>query len=244
MASPLSAGDCIAILNLLIASHRALSGTSEDAKALAALRDDLFSLQAILEQLDLPNSTSLPQNHRDQLEAAIARCHTVLSNTLTFLSQYSNASSTVGRYWGRLRFSLGGKTKLEPYHLRLLCSMHALGVVQQDIHGYIWRTTPSRYVSGIADRKAPHRSTLSHVRSDIQNNHGQLVLQIQQATSQVMVVCRGLDDPPDQKPIQFRDALGRRFPVPLEVCAKFEVTRSLGNGKKRKLIASRVLWMS
>src|SRR3569833_92259 len=100
MASPLSAGDCIAILNLLIASHRALSGTSEDAKALAALRDDLFSLQAILEQLDLPNSTSLPQNHCDLLDAAIARCHTVLSYSLSFLSQYSYASSSVGRYWG------------------------------------------------------------------------------------------------------------------------------------------------
>lgn len=34
-------------------------------------------------------------------------------------------------------------------------------------------------------------------------------------------------DPWDQKPMQLQDALGRRYPVPLEVCSSFEVSRQL-----------------
>lgn len=32
-----------------------------------------------------------------------------------------------------------------------------------------------------------------------------------------------LDEPWDQKPIRFQDAIGRRYPVPLEICGNFEV---------------------
>lgn len=31
-------------------------------------------------------------------------------------------------------------------------------------------------------------------------------------------------EPWDQKPIRFQDAIGRRYPVPLEICGTFEVT--------------------
>jgi hypothetical protein len=36
-----------------------------------------------------------------------------------------------------------------------------------------------------------------------------------------------LSEPWDQKPIRFQDAIGRRYPVPLEVCGTFEVHSSL-----------------
>jgi hypothetical protein len=36
-----------------------------------------------------------------------------------------------------------------------------------------------------------------------------------------------LDDPWDQKPIRFQDALGRRYPIPLEVCKTFQVSSLL-----------------
>jgi hypothetical protein len=32
------------------------------------------------------------------------------------------------------------------------------------------------------------------------------------------------EEPWDQKPIRFQDAIGRRYPVPLEICGTFEVT--------------------
>ena len=33
-------------------------------------------------------------------------------------------------------------------------------------------------------------------------------------------------EPWDQKPMRFQDALGRRYPVPLEVCNTFDVSSS------------------
>lgn len=38
-----------------------------------------------------------------------------------------------------------------------------------------------------------------------------------------MHVSRSLDEPWDQRPMRFQDAIGRRYPVPLEVCSTFEV---------------------
>lgn len=39
-----------------------------------------------------------------------------------------------------------------------------------------------------------------------------------------MHISRSLDEPYDQRPMKFQDALGRRYPVPLEVCGTFEVS--------------------
>ena len=39
-------------------------------------------------------------------------------------------------------------------------------------------------------------------------------------------ISRSLDEPWDQRPMKFQDAIGRRYPVPLEVCNTFEVSPS------------------
>lgn len=36
-------------------------------------------------------------------------------------------------------------------------------------------------------------------------------------------ICARLDEPWDQKPIRFQDAIGRRYPIPLEVAKTFQV---------------------
>lgn len=38
-----------------------------------------------------------------------------------------------------------------------------------------------------------------------------------------MHISRSLDAPWDQKPMQLQDTIGRRYPVPLEVCSTFKV---------------------
>jgi hypothetical protein len=37
-------------------------------------------------------------------------------------------------------------------------------------------------------------------------------------------ISRSLDEPWDQRPIRFQDAIGRRYPIPLEVCSTFDVS--------------------
>jgi hypothetical protein len=51
------------------------------------------------------------------------------------------------------------------------------------------------------------------LQQEMQNGAEQLKLHIDNT----------LQEPWDQKPIQFQDAIGRRYPVPLEICGTFEV---------------------
>jgi hypothetical protein len=39
-----------------------------------------------------------------------------------------------------------------------------------------------------------------------------------------MQISTGIDEPWDQKPMRFQDCVGRRYPVPLEVCSTFEAS--------------------
>lgn len=51
-----------------------------------------------------------------------------------------------------------------------------------------------------------------------------LSLQLQRNTNDIRSqVSRTIEEPWDQKPIRFQDAIGRRYPLPLEVCRTLEV---------------------
>lgn len=54
-----------------------------------------------------------------------------------------------------------------------------------------------------------------------------LSLQLQRNTDDIQSQFnRAIEEPWDQKPIRFQDAIGRRYPLPLEVCRTFEVIGS------------------
>jgi hypothetical protein len=68
------------------------------------------------------------------------------------------------------------------------------------------------------------RQALHNMNSHIQRRTDELELRIRTGTEEVKLhVDRSIGEPWDQKPLRFVDAIGRRYPVPLELCQRFEV---------------------
>lgn len=62
------------------------------------------------------------------------------------------------------------------------------------------------------------------MKQDFHRGSKNLELQISEATDQIKVeISRGIEQPWDNKPLRFQDALGRRYPIPIEICGSFEV---------------------
>lgn len=62
------------------------------------------------------------------------------------------------------------------------------------------------------------------MKQDLHRGSKNLELQISEATDQLKVeISRGIGQPWDNKPLQFQDALGRRYPIPIEIVGSFEV---------------------
>jgi hypothetical protein len=69
------------------------------------------------------------------------------------------------------------------------------------------------------------------LESHVTKEANEITLQLQKNTQDVKEeISRIIDDPWDQKPIRFQDAIGRKYPIPLEVCATYDV-RPLFNEK-------------
>lgn len=63
------------------------------------------------------------------------------------------------------------------------------------------------------------------MKQDFHLGSKNLELQISEATDQLKVeISRGIEQPWDNKPLRFQDALGRRYPIPIEICGSFEVS--------------------
>ncbi|KAG8160460.1 hypothetical protein KVR01_009996 [Diaporthe batatas] len=201
MASPLSVGDCIAIVGIVVKGFQALSSTSEDSRVLAQVRSDLDTLSAVLTELSAADS-----QEQARFRSVVQGCYANLKNLRQFTKKYSDGSSVaVSRYFKRLRYSLSGKDELDTYRQGLQQSLISLLLLQSE-RQRVLMSTGSRQIQG-----------------EIQHSSNQFQLQLLKATSEVKFeIARGLEDPWDTKPLQFQDAIGRRYPIPLEICATFE----------------------
>ncbi|KAK7745216.1 hypothetical protein SLS62_009845 [Diatrype stigma] len=64
---------------------------------------------------------------------------------------------------------------------------------------------------------------IDELKADMQRHVVSLASQVGQGTEEIKTqIYAAIDEPFDHKPIQFQDARGRRFSVPLEICQSFE----------------------
>lgn len=69
------------------------------------------------------------------------------------------------------------------------------------------------------------RQAIQDLGDQVQQHTESLSLQVRQETQEIkMHIDSSLEDPWDAKPINFQDATGRRYPVSLELCQKFDVS--------------------
>lgn len=134
MASPLAVGDCIAIIGVLTKFYNALSGSSDDAKELNRLVDDLGYMKDVLSKMSKPSSPHMPDPaaESDTLNEAVDRCKEALSEFAMATKKYAPTDSRVTRYYRRMTWSLWGKKEIEPFHRRIQSLTTVLGVTHAE----------------------------------------------------------------------------------------------------------------
>jgi hypothetical protein len=81
------------------------------------------------------------------------------------------------------------------------------------------------YISKCAD--GGNSQAVRDLQQEVQSGTVGLGQRMQTSTALITShIDMALSEPWDQKPIRFQDAIGRRYPVPLEVCGTFEVHSS------------------
>ncbi|KAH8706170.1 hypothetical protein BGZ61DRAFT_449504 [Ilyonectria robusta] len=203
MASPLSVGDCIAIIGVVIKGYGALSGTSDDAKELGRLTDDLLRLQEILKQL--PKQDSFQASNQNagtkELDEAIRHCQETLSELASVVKEYEPTNSRAKRYYRRLAWTFAGKEKTQPLQKRIQSLTANVLLLQNGLQR-----------QAIEDLKAGIQQQMTGLSSQMQTVNEEVKLSIYAA----------IDEPPDQMPIKFRDATGEKYRVPLNLYQNFE----------------------
>jgi hypothetical protein len=139
MASPLSVGDCIAIITVVIKGYNALSDTSEDSKARDSLEGDLQHMQSILEQLPKPgaNETSISEAHLGKLNDTVQRCQATLSELAALTKAYGPRKFKIKTYFNRLAYAVSGKHKVGPIQARIQGLTGTLSLIQADITRFV-----------------------------------------------------------------------------------------------------------
>lgn len=68
------------------------------------------------------------------------------------------------------------------------------------------------------------RKTLEEMNADAQRRIEDLLLQLREDKEEIKYhIYASIEEPPDRKPVEFQDATGRQFHVPLELCQRFDV---------------------
>jgi len=139
MVLPLSVGDCIAIIGVVIQGYNAISSTSDEAKELGSLQDDLHHMQDILEQLPKPDPdlASISEASIRKLNDTVSRCQTTLSELAAATKKYGPSKFTFVTYYRRVAWTFSGKMKVLPFEARIKRLTTALSLVQSDINRFV-----------------------------------------------------------------------------------------------------------
>ncbi|KAI4866770.1 hypothetical protein F4820DRAFT_236613 [Hypoxylon rubiginosum] len=203
MASPLSVGDCIAIIGVLIQGYKAISDSSDDAKALGSLQVDLQHMKEIFEQLAEPRTNVSPESEAStkKLNDIVDRCRETLDELTTATKKYGASTWRVVTYYRRISWSLSGQKAIAPIQARVQGLTASLSAVQSEII----------------------RKTLEEMNADAQRRIEDLLLQLREDKEEIKYhIYASIEEPPDRKPVEFQDATGRQFHVPLELCQRFD----------------------
>ncbi|XXG98228.1 hypothetical protein Hte_004550 [Hypoxylon texense] len=203
MASPLSVGDCIAIIGVLIQSYKAISDSSDDAKALGGLQVDLQHMREIFEQLAEPRANISPESEAStkKLNDIVDRCRETLDELASATKKYGASPWRVVSYYRRISWSVSGQKTIAPIQARIQGLTASLSVIQSEII----------------------RKTLEEMNADAQRRIEDLLLQLRNDKEEIKYhIYASIEEPPDQKPVLFQDATGRQFHLPLVLCQRFD----------------------
>jgi hypothetical protein len=122
----------------------------------------------------------------------------------------------------KVAWSFLGKKKIAPFRASMQSYSTVLTLIMQTLNKLVWPSSICLlllFANIIAISEA-----MQVLESHITKEAKEITLQLQKGAQDVkQEISKVIDGPWDQKPIQFQDAIGRKYPIPLEVCATYDV---------------------
>ncbi|KAI1275893.1 hypothetical protein F5Y07DRAFT_399950 [Xylaria sp. FL0933] len=226
MAAPFgfSAGDFIAVIGLVFKICEALDNASGSFAEFRDVRQQLKSFGHVIEGIQKAGvDGTISSANAALLPEILLSCTKALNDFQSFLSTYKGMRSITKKIsWVTL-----GKSKLEGFRSRINENMMLLSLIQQDIQ----------------------RNALNNMKAELVQVNKDVSQEIQWTAQNLqMHVTSSLSWSYDQQPIKFQDALGRRYPIPLELCNNFQsliefLEFSFKNSPLLPLVKNRDLWL-
>ncbi|KAI0429140.1 hypothetical protein F5Y09DRAFT_268839 [Xylaria sp. FL1042] len=220
-----SVGDFLAVISLVFKICQALDNASGSVAEFRDVKQQLKSFGHVVDGLQKAgvDPSTISSENAALLPEILQSCTEALNDFQSFLSSYNGMRTVVKKVsWVTL-----GKSKLEGFRSRIHANMMLLSLIQQDIQ----------------------RNTLNNVKAELVQVKNDVSQEIRgTAQSLQLHVTSSLSWSYDQRPIKFQDALGRRYPVPLELCHDFQsliefLEFSFKNSPLLPLVTNRDLWL-
>jgi hypothetical protein len=195
-----SVGDFVAMAGIVWRICQALKESSEDSAEFRGVQLELQSFHRALLSLDrlLRGGIVLPEDDIDSVQAVFGDCRSLLLGFEKHVQRYMASSPSARRDRG-VQALVGFRKKVE------------------------WSFVGRKKVELF--RMTMHRNS-AILTLMVQTIQQQSIQDLQRQIGDVSVsVSKAIDEPWDQRPIRFVDALGRRYPLPLEACKPVKVSR-------------------
>ncbi|KAJ5934240.1 hypothetical protein N7466_003787 [Penicillium verhagenii] len=212
-------GDFVAVATLVWQISQALSDASEDSKLYRELRLELAAFQAVFVhfQQAVVHDTALPPDQVNQTREVLAQIERLTNDFNNHMEKFKVLSNpakdkikrsiTLKR---RISWTLYGKKPIQQFREAMRGYSAVLTLIMHTINSSILTSVLLCHILIFIPNGS---QAMQSLHQEMQNGTKQLKLHVDNT----------FQEPWDQKPIRFQDAIGRRYPVPLEICGTFEV---------------------
>ncbi|OQE08259.1 hypothetical protein PENVUL_c010G06890, partial [Penicillium vulpinum] len=219
-------GDFVAVASLVWKISQALSDVSEDSKLYRELQLELSAFQGVFIQFQqaIVDGVVLPQDQVTRVKTILAQIERQTKNFNNHIEKFKDLAKSTEKDRAK---------KFVVFKKRVSWSLYGKKPIQQfreALRGYTAILTLTMHTL--------NSRAMQGLQHEMHNGAKQLKLHIDNT----------FQEPWDQKPIRFQDAIGRRYPVPLEICGTFEgfsdfLQHAFKNDPILKAIQQQSIWL-
>lgn len=241
-----SVGDFVTVATLIWKLCKALSDASEDSKVFRDVQVELFAFNGVVVQLQqsIRNVIALPEGEwlvvKRTLQQTKATVEEFGRHISTFKADPSDSEGTqaIVNWKKRVLWSFTGGKKIKSFRESMQSYSAILTLTLQSFNKFVLYPHRQR----VMQSKSCFSLAVQNLDQRLTTEARDLSLQLQRNTDDIRSqVNRVIEEPWDQKPIRFQDAIGRRYPLPLEVCRTLEVHYFAYSNSTRKTRTDEVI---
>ncbi|KAL2842628.1 hypothetical protein BJX68DRAFT_166512 [Aspergillus pseudodeflectus] len=206
-----SVGDFIAVAALIWRLSQALNEASEDSKLFREIQLELSAFRDVVIQLEyaMKDGAAASKDQVDRTRAVFSRMERGMNEFNKHTENYKGGGRVdeegtrgIASIKRRVQWTFFGKKQVGQFREALRSYTIILNLIMQSLTNQALRDLRQEVQSGTLGLGQRMQTNTALITSHIDT---------------------ALSEPWDQKPVRFQDAIGRRYPVPLEVCGTFEV---------------------